>query len=78
MAFAAETSDVLENARGKLVRKNADLIVANDVSRSDAGFGVDTNVITLISRADVRPLEKMSKRAAADAILSRVLELRDR
>ena len=78
VAFAAETSDVLENARGKLVRKNADLIVANDVSRSDAGFGVDTNVITLISRADVRPLEKMSKRAAADAILSRVLELRDR
>ena len=78
MAFAAETSDVLENARGKLVRKNADLIVANDVSRSDAGFGVDTNVITLISRADVRPLEKMSKRAAADAILSRVRELRDK
>ena len=78
VAFAAETNDVLENARGKLARKNADLIVANDVSRSDAGFGVDTNIVTLISRTDMRPLEKMTKRAAADAILSRVLELRER
>ena len=78
VAFAAETNDVMDNARGKLIKKNADLIVANDVSRSDAGFGVDTNVITLITAEDVRALEKMSKRAAADAILSRVRELRDR
>ena len=78
VAFAAETNDVMDNARGKLAKKNADLIVANDVSRSDAGFGVDTNVITLITSEDVRALEKMSKRAAADAILSRVRELRDR
>ena len=77
VAFAAETNDVLENARQKLKRKNADLIVANDVSRSDAGFGVDTNVITLISAQDVRSLEKMSKRAAADEILNRVRELMD-
>ena len=76
VAFAAETNDVMDNARGKLIKKNADLIVANDVSRSDAGFGVDTNVITLITAEDVRALEKMSKRAAADAILSRVQELR--
>ena len=78
VAFAAETNDVMDNARGKLAKKNADLIVANDVSRSDAGFGVDTNVITLITAEDVRALEKMSKRAAADAILSRVRELRDK
>ena len=78
VAFAAETNDVMDNARGKLAKKNADLIVANDVSRSDAGFGVDTNVITLITAEDVRALEKMSTRAAADAILSRVRELRDR
>ena len=76
VAFAAETNDVMDNARGKLIKKNADLIVANDVSRSDAGFGVDTNVITLITAEDVRALEKMSKRAAAGAILSRVRELR--
>jgi len=50
--------------------------VANDVSRSDAGFGVDTNIITLISRSDVRALDKMSKADAANAILSRVQELR--
>lgn len=74
VAFAAETNDVLANARRKLDKKNADLIVANDVSRSDAGFGVDTNVITLITRSEVCPLEKMSKRSAADAILSCVLE----
>lgn len=78
VAFAAETNDVMDNARGKLIKKNADMVVANDVSRSDAGFGVDTNVITLITAGDVRALEKMSKRAAADAILSRVRELRDR
>ena len=78
VAFAAETNDVMDNARGKLAKKNADLIVANDVSRSDAGFGVDTNVITLITAGDVQALEKMSKRAAADAILSRVRELRDK
>ena len=75
VAFAAETDDMLENARGKLERKNADLIVANDVSRSDAGFGVDTNAVTLITRADVRSLPLMSKRAAADGILDRVAEL---
>ena len=75
VAFAAETDDMLENARGKLERKNADLIVANDVSRSDAGFGVDTNAVTLITRADVRSLPLMSKRATADGILDRVAEL---
>ena len=75
VAFAAETDDLLENARGKLVKKNADLVVANDVSRSDAGFGVDTNAVTLISREDVRALPLMSKRAAADGILDRVVEL---
>ena len=75
VAFAAETNDVLANAQGKLARKNADLVVANDVSRSDAGFGVDTNAVTLISRTDVRLLPLMSKRAVADAILDRIAEL---
>ena len=75
VAFAAETDDVLENAKGKLQRKNADLVVANDVSRADAGFGVDTNAVTLISREDVRELPVMSKRAVADAILDRVAQL---
>ena len=75
VAFAAETDDVLENAKGKLQRKNADLVVANDVGRADAGFGVDTNAVTLVSREDVRELPVMSKRAVADAILDRVAQL---
>ena len=76
VAFAAETEHVIENARGKRVRKNADLIVANDVSRTDAGFGTDTNVITLITADDVRELAIMPKSDAAHAILDRVQELR--
>ena len=72
VAFAAETDQVLENARGKLEKKNADLIVANDVTRADAGFGVDTNAVTLITRVDQQALPVMAKRAVADAILDRV------
>ena len=75
VAFAAETDDVLENAREKLKHKNADLIVANDVSRADAGFGVDTNAVTLITREDVLELPLMSKRRVADGILDRVAAL---
>ena len=78
VAFAAETSDMLDNARGKLARKNADMVVANDVSRSDAGFSVDTNAVTLITRQDMRELPLQSKRAAADGILDRVAELMGR
>ena len=73
--FAAETNDVEANARGKLARKNADMVVANDVSRTDAGFAVDTNQVTLITRTDMRELPLMRKREAADAILDRVIEL---
>ena len=78
VAFAAETNDVLENARGKLARKKADLIVANDVSRSDAGFGVDDNAVTLITDDEARELPLMPKRAVADGILDRVAELMKR
>ena len=75
VAFAAETDRVLENAKGKLEKKNADLIVANDVTRPGAGFGVDTNAVTLITREDEKPLPVMSKRDVADAILDRVAAL---
>lgn len=78
VAFAAETDDMLENAKGKLVKKNADMVVANDVSRKDAGFGVDTNAVTLITAQDVRALPLQSKRAVADGILDRVAELMGR
>ena len=75
VAFAAETDDLIDNARGKLEKKNADLIVANDVTKPGAGFGTETNIVTLITRADVREMPIMSKRDVADAILDRVLSL---
>jgi phosphopantothenoylcysteine decarboxylase / phosphopantothenate---cysteine ligase len=78
VGFAAETENVTENARKKLTQKNADLIVANDVSATGAGFDLDTNVVTMFSR-DGRdlPLPKMSKAEAAGRILDEVLRLRN-
>ena len=75
VAFAAETDDLIENARKKLAKKNADMVVANDVTMPGAGFGVNTNCVTLITREDQRSLPLMSKRDVADAILDRALEL---
>lgn len=75
VAFAAETNDVLENAQKKLIRKNADLIVANDVTMPGAGFGGDTNCVTLITRDSMQSLPMMSKREVADAILDKVLRI---
>jgi phosphopantothenoylcysteine decarboxylase/phosphopantothenate--cysteine ligase len=78
VGFAAETSDLLENAQGKLRRKNLDLIVANDVSAPGVGFQHDTNAVTLL-RADGRttsvPLS--DKRAVARAVLDSVCEIRN-
>ncbi len=72
VGFAAETEDVVARARAKRERKKVDVIVANDVSRSDAGFEVDTNAITIVTadRAEALPLQ--SKARAAAAILDRV------
>ena len=69
VGFAAETDNLLANASKKLAEKGADLIVANDVSASDAGFDVSTNRIVLISNDLVEELPLLSKRAAADRIL---------
>jgi phosphopantothenoylcysteine decarboxylase / phosphopantothenate---cysteine ligase len=76
VGFAAETNAVAENARGKLARKGADMIVANDVTQAGAGFDTDTNIVTLYLR-DSReiPLPKMSKFEVANQILDRVLEI---
>ena len=62
VGFAAETNDTIENARKKLVAKNADLIVANDVSADGAGFDIDTNIVTLVTReTDPQTLPMLSK-----------------
>jgi phosphopantothenoylcysteine decarboxylase/phosphopantothenate--cysteine ligase len=76
VGFAAETDKVAENARKKLTDKNADLIVANDVTAEGAGFDVDTNIVTLFAR-DGRDLAlpKLTKREVAHRILDEVVRL---
>jgi phosphopantothenoylcysteine decarboxylase/phosphopantothenate--cysteine ligase len=76
VGFAAETNSVAENARGKLARKGADMIVANDVTQEGAGFDTDTNIVTFYLR-DGRefPLPKMNKLDVANRILDQVLEI---
>jgi phosphopantothenoylcysteine decarboxylase/phosphopantothenate--cysteine ligase len=76
VGFAAETEKVAENARKKLKDKDADLMVANDVTAEGAGFDVDTNVVTLLAR-DGRdlPLPKLTKREVAHRILDEVMRL---
>src|SRR6201987_252007 len=76
LGFAAETDRVAENARDKLSRKGADMIVANDVTQEGSGFDTDTNIVTLYLR-DGREiaLPKMSKFDVANRILDQVLIL---
>ena len=75
VGFAAETQNVMANAQSKLEKKNLDLIVANDVTEEGAGFGVDTNIVTLITKAGSTHLPKMIKREVADRILDQALLL---
>jgi len=76
VGFAAETENVLENAKKKLLSKNLDLIVANDVTVEEAGFAADTNVVTLINQAgECKPLPKMSKDEVAAAIIDSIVAL---
>lgn len=73
VGFAAETQDLLQNARQKLEQKNADMIVANDVSRKDAGFDTDTNLVKILSKGGgVEELPLMSKDDVANHILDRI------
>jgi phosphopantothenoylcysteine decarboxylase/phosphopantothenate--cysteine ligase len=79
VGFAAETDHLAENAREKLERKGADMIVANDVTQEGAGFDTDTNVVTIFLRGGREiPLPKMAKFDVANRILDHVLELRER
>ncbi len=79
IGFAAETRDVLDNAREKLARKKLDLIVANDVSAADSGFEVDTNRVTLIDASGgMQTLPLMSKTAAAEQIIDRLVAILER
>jgi phosphopantothenoylcysteine decarboxylase/phosphopantothenate--cysteine ligase len=76
VGFAAETEDLVENARKKLQRKNLDLMVVNDVSQPGAGFDSDTNVVKILdAQGGVEDLPLQSKRSVADRILDRVVSL---
>ncbi|MDE0553180.1 MAG: bifunctional phosphopantothenoylcysteine decarboxylase/phosphopantothenate--cysteine ligase CoaBC [Candidatus Poribacteria bacterium] len=78
VCFAAETDDLIENAKKKLIRKNCDLIVANDILEEGAGFQSDTNIVTLLDRNDTcQQLPRAPKREVADAILTKVVAIRN-
>ena len=76
VGFAAETDHVQENAVSKMKKKNLDMIVANDVTAPGAGFNVDTNIVTLITKDGSEPLPLQSKRQLADVIFDRILKIR--
>ena len=73
-----ETENMMENSVAKLVKKNLDMIAANNVKVEGAGFGTDTNVITLITKDDTRQLEIMSKEAVAMEILDALKAMAER
>ena len=76
VGFAAETDHIQKNAVSKLKKKNLDMIVANDVTAPGAGFNVDTNIATLITRDGSEALPLQTKRRLADVILDKILVLR--
>jgi phosphopantothenoylcysteine decarboxylase/phosphopantothenate--cysteine ligase len=76
VGFAAESSNLVENAKQKLKQKGLDFIVANDITASDSGFGTDTNRVTIIDREDkIDSLPLLAKREVADKVLDRVSAL---
>ncbi len=74
--FSMETENMIENSRKKLEKKNLDLIVANNLKEQGAGFGTDTNVVTLLSAKDTIQLPMMEKEEVADKLLTYIMEHR--
>ncbi|MBQ9156884.1 MAG: bifunctional phosphopantothenoylcysteine decarboxylase/phosphopantothenate--cysteine ligase CoaBC [Eubacterium sp.] len=75
--FSMETQNMLENSRKKLDKKNLDMIIANNLKEQGAGFGTDTNRVTIISRKEEKSLGLLSKEEVADAILDEILKRLD-
>lgn len=76
--FSMETENMIDNSRVKLEKKNLDLIAANNLKETGAGFGVDTNIVTLLSKEDTVQLPMMSKAEVADKLLDYIMEHRKR
>ncbi len=74
--FSMETENLLENSRRKLEKKNLDMVAANSLKVEGAGFGGDTNVITIITKDEAVSLEKMTKEEAAAKLLDKIMEMR--
>lgn len=72
--FSMETENMIENSRAKLTKKNVDMIAANNLKVAGAGFGVDTNILTLITSDDINELPMMSKDECADMLLDVIVE----
>ena len=72
--FSMETEHLLENSQTKLIKKNVDMIVANNLKTAGAGFGTDTNVVTLITKNDIQELPLMSKEEVAHAIWNKIFK----
>ena len=73
--FSMETSNMLENSRKKLEKKHVDMIAANNLKQAGAGFGTDTNILTLITQDSVTELPMMSKEEAAAGLLDALMKL---
>jgi len=76
VGFAAETENVIENARQKLAKKNLDLVVANDITQPGAGFDSDTNIVTFVTKDGTVDLPLMPKTAVADRLLDEIVKMR--
>ena len=76
VGFAAETENVIENARKKLQSKSLDAIVVNDVSREGVGFDSDRNAVTIITRSETIPVPETSKWEVAQRVLDCVVDLK--
>lgn len=75
--FSMETENMLENSRKKLEKKNLDMIIANNLKVAGAGFGTDTNIITMITKDEISELPIMSKFEAAGCIFDKILSMRN-
>ena len=75
VVFSAETDNCEKNAREKMTKTNADIVVLNDVTKPGAGFNTDTNIVTIITKTTKEELPVMEKSAIADILLDRIIEL---